>query len=73
MIIELFFYLKLLFKRELLSQLREYGMKITSALPLQFIVGNIVRRILNIVREEYTAARKVNDFIFYFEKMFLNN
>lgn len=34
-------------------------MKITSALPLQFIVGNIVRRILNIVREEYTAARKV--------------
>lgn len=73
MIIELFFYLKLLFKRELLSQLREYGMKITSALPLQFIVGNIVRRILNIVREEYTAARKVNDSIFYFEKMFLNN
>lgn len=35
-------------------------MKITSALPLEFIVGNIVRRILNIVREEYTAARKVN-------------
>lgn len=34
-------------------------MKITSALPLQFIVGNIIRRILNIVREEYTAARKV--------------
>lgn len=55
--------------RELLSQLREYGMKITSALPLQFIVGNIVRRILNIVREEYTAARKViNGFIFYLKK-----
>lgn len=35
-------------------------MKITSALPLEFIVGNIVRRILNIVREEYTSARKVN-------------
>lgn len=34
-------------------------MKITSALPLQFIVGNIVRRILNIIREEYTDARKV--------------
>lgn len=37
-------------------------MKITSALPLQFIVGNIIRRILNIVREEYTAARKVTSF-----------
>jgi len=45
--------------RELLNQLREYGFQITSALPLQFIVGNIIRRILNIVREEYTAARKV--------------
>lgn len=45
--------------RELLNQLRQYGMKITLELPLQFIVGNIVRRILNIVREEYTAARKV--------------
>lgn len=39
--------------------MREYGMKMTSALPLQFIVGNIVRRILNIIREEYTDARKV--------------
>lgn len=39
--------------------MREYGFRITSALPLQFIVGNIIRRILNIVREEYTAARKV--------------
>lgn len=37
-------------------------MKITSALPLQFIVGNIIRRILNIVREEYIAARKVTNF-----------
>lgn len=34
-------------------------MKITAALPLQFIVGNIIRRILNIVREEYITARKV--------------
>jgi translation initiation factor 2B subunit (eIF-2B alpha/beta/delta family) len=47
------------FLRELLNQLRDYGMKITSALPLQFIVGNIVRRILNIIREEYIDARKV--------------
>lgn len=39
--------------------MREYGFKITSALPLQFIVGNIIRRILNIIREEHTAARKV--------------
>lgn len=36
-------------------------MKITLALPLQFIVGNIIRRILNIVREEYIAARKVTN------------
>ncbi|XP_022168226.1 translation initiation factor eIF-2B subunit beta [Myzus persicae] len=46
---------------ELLNQLREYGFQITSALPLQFIVGNIIRRILNIVREEYTAARKSSE------------
>lgn len=47
--------------KELLNQLRKYGMQITTALPLQFIVGNIVRRILNIVREEYIAARKSSE------------
>lgn len=40
-------------------------MKITLALPLQFIVGNIIRRILNIVREEYIAARKVTKILNY--------
>ncbi|XP_050546303.1 translation initiation factor eIF-2B subunit beta isoform X2 [Daktulosphaira vitifoliae] len=44
--------------KELLIHLRKYGHILTSALPIQFVVGNIVRRILNIVREEYIAARK---------------
>jgi translation initiation factor 2B subunit (eIF-2B alpha/beta/delta family) len=35
------------------------GRKLTKALPLQASVGNMVRRILKIIREEYVATQQV--------------
>jgi translation initiation factor eIF-2B subunit beta len=39
------------------------GRKLTKALPLQASVGNMVRRILKIIREEYVATRQVGQAI----------
>jgi translation initiation factor 2B subunit (eIF-2B alpha/beta/delta family) len=35
------------------------GKKITKSLPLQASVGNMVRRILKIIREEYVSTQQV--------------
>ncbi|XP_075222860.1 eukaryotic translation initiation factor 2B subunit beta isoform X2 [Lycorma delicatula] len=42
----------------LITILTTHGKTLTEALPVHASVGNMVRRVLKIVREEYTAARK---------------
>ena len=37
------------------------GKKLTKSLPLQASVGNMVRRILKIIREEYVATQQVRN------------
>lgn len=39
------------------------GRKLTKALPLQASVGNMVRRVLKIIREEYVATQQVGQAI----------
>ena len=43
---------------ELLSLVRSTGCRLIAADPLQFNIGNVVRRVLFIIREEFAAACK---------------
>eukprot|EP01113_Clastostelium_recurvatum_P019384 TRINITY_DN2284_c0_g1_i2.p1 TRINITY_DN2284_c0_g1~~TRINITY_DN2284_c0_g1_i2.p1 ORF type:complete len:349 (-),score=89.90 TRINITY_DN2284_c0_g1_i2:52-1098(-) len=44
--------------KQLLDILREVGSRLVHASPLEFAIGNVVRRIMFFVREEYTALVK---------------
>ncbi|RZF45017.1 hypothetical protein LSTR_LSTR001978 [Laodelphax striatellus] len=44
--------------QRLLVMIKTHGKNLEEALPVHASVGNMVRRVLKIIREEYTAARK---------------
>eukprot|EP01112_Ceratiomyxa_fruticulosa_P012160 TRINITY_DN3353_c0_g2_i2.p1 TRINITY_DN3353_c0_g2~~TRINITY_DN3353_c0_g2_i2.p1 ORF type:complete len:348 (+),score=73.18 TRINITY_DN3353_c0_g2_i2:196-1239(+) len=41
--------------KQLIEEIQQVGKKLVRAAPLEFAIGNIVRRVLFIVREEYTV------------------
>lgn len=45
--------------RELLDQVKRAGKYLVHGLPQETVAGNMVRRILCIIRAEYVAATKV--------------
>jgi len=45
--------------RDLMALVNAEGKKLTKSLPLHASVGNMVRRILKIIREEYIATQQV--------------
>jgi len=44
------------FSRELMEIVREEGKKLMSAQPSESAIGNMVRRVLKIIREEYARS-----------------
>lgn len=50
----------LFFKRNLINIITKNGKYLVKAIPLEFSIGNMVRRILQIIREEYTSELKNN-------------
>jgi translation initiation factor 2B subunit (eIF-2B alpha/beta/delta family) len=49
------------YSRDLMVLVSAEGKKLTKSLPLQASVGNMVRRILKIIREEYVATQQVRN------------
>ncbi|XP_023727047.1 translation initiation factor eIF-2B subunit beta-like [Cryptotermes secundus] len=49
--------------QDLVALVSAEGRKLTKALPLQASVGNMVRRVLKIIREEYVATQQVGQAI----------
>jgi hypothetical protein len=47
------------FYRDIIKILKAEGRKLTHSLPINASVGNMVRRILKIIREEYLAGQQV--------------
>lgn len=48
------------FFRDIIQILKAKGRELTKALPINASVGNMVRRILKIIREEYVSGQEVN-------------
>lgn len=42
-----------------MDNIRRHGRHLHKALPLHASVGNMIRRVLKIIREEYAAGQKV--------------